>query len=76
MEDNGSICKITVDGIDFLINEPTPFSSKCFFHKHDHAALRYKIGICIKTTSSLIVWINAPYHLLLMEPTVTLMDGA
>jgi len=59
MEDNGSICKVTVDGTDFLINEPTPFSGKWCSHKFKHAALRYEIGICIQT--GWIVWINGPY---------------
>lgn len=45
MKDNGSICKVTVDGTDFLINEPTPFNKKWCSHKFKHAALRYEIGI-------------------------------
>ena len=59
MEDNGSICKITVDGTDFLIDEPSPWSSKWCSHKFKHAALRYEIGICIQT--GWIVWVNGPY---------------
>ena len=57
--DGISICMVTVDGTDFKINEPTPFSSKWFSHKFNHAGLRYEIGICIKT--GWIVWINGPY---------------
>jgi len=59
MESNGSICKMTVGGTDFLIDEPTPFSSKWCSHKFNHAALRYEIGICIQT--GWIVWVNGPY---------------
>ena len=59
MESNGSICKVTVDGTDFLIDEPTPWSSKWCSHKFKHAGLRYEIGICIQT--GWIVWVNGPY---------------
>ena len=59
MKDNGSICKITVDGTDFLICEPTPFGKRWCSHKFKHAALRYEIGICIQT--GWIVWVHGPY---------------
>ena len=60
MQSNGSICLVTVDGTDFLIDEPTPFSKKWSSHKFGkHAALRYEIGICIQT--GWIVWVNGPY---------------
>ena len=58
MKDNGSICKITVDGNDFLIREPTPFSGRWFGHKMKHASLRCEIGVCIQTVW--IVWVNGP----------------
>ena len=47
-KDNGSICKISVDGTDFKINEPSPFSGMWYSHKYDHAAVRYEIGLCIQ----------------------------
>ena len=60
MQDNGSICKVTVDGVDCLINEPSPLSGKWSSHKFGkHGGLRYEIGICIQT--GWIVWINGPY---------------
>ena len=59
MEDNGSVCLVSVDGTDFKINEPTPFSKKWFSHKENHAGLRYEVGICIQT--GWIVWTNGPY---------------
>ena len=59
MRSNGSICLVTVDATDFLINEPTPFSSIWYSHKMKHAALRYEIAICIQT--GWIVWVNGPY---------------
>ena len=56
---NGSICRITVDGTDFRIQEPIPFDPRWFSHKFKSAALRYEVGICIQTGE--IVWINGPF---------------
>jgi hypothetical protein len=55
----GSLCLTTIDGTDFKINKPTPFSRKWYCHKIKHAGLRYEVGICIQT--GWIVWINGPY---------------
>ena len=52
-------CFLSLDGTDFLINEPHPFSKKWFSHKFKAAGLRYEIGLCIR--SSDIVWINGPF---------------
>ena len=59
MEDNGSVCLVTVDGTDFMIYEPTPFDRKWFSHKFRGAGVRYKVGICIQT--GWIVWMNGPF---------------
>ena len=59
MKWNGSVCLITLDGTDFLIDEPSPRNKKWCSHKFKHAALRYEIGICIQT--GYIVWVNGPY---------------
>lgn len=59
MRDVGALCLITIDGTDFLIYEPTPWSAKWFSHKLNHAGLRYEVGVCIQT--GWIVWINGPY---------------
>ena len=56
---NGIRCLITLDGTDFRIQEPQPFSPKWFSHKFNAAGLRYKLGICIQTGH--IVWINGPF---------------
>ena len=50
---------MTVDGTDFRINEPAPFSPKWFSHKYQAAGLRYEIGICIQTGD--IVWVHGPF---------------
>jgi hypothetical protein len=59
MNDNGSICKVTVDGTDFSIYEPTPFDPIWYSHKINGPALRYEVGLYIQT--GWIVWINGPY---------------
>ena len=52
-------CWISVDGTDFRINEPTPFSSGWYSHKYKAAGVRYEIGICIGSGD--IVWVNGPF---------------
>jgi hypothetical protein len=59
MKDNGSVCKMTIDGTDFQINEPTPFDKKWYSHKFKSAGLRYEVGVCIQT--GWICWTNGPY---------------
>ena len=58
-DQNGSQCLLSVDGTDFRINEPSPFSRLWYSHKFNHAALRYEVAICIQTGE--IVWINGPF---------------
>lgn len=48
-----------MDGVDFKILEPTPFSAKWFSHKFRSAGLRYEIGLNIRTGH--IVWTNGGY---------------
>lgn len=50
----GQSCFVSLDGVDFPINEPTPFSSKWFSHKFKATGLRYEVGVCIHTGK--IVW--------------------
>jgi hypothetical protein len=57
--DPKQVCKITVDGTNFWIYEPMPFDRKWYSHKINGPAVRYKVGICIKT--GWIVWINGPF---------------
>jgi len=59
MNDKGCICLVTVDGIDFEINEPGPFHKRWYSHKSNGPGLRYEIGICIQT--GWIVWRNGPF---------------
>jgi DDE superfamily endonuclease len=51
--------KVTVDGTDFRIREPTEFNKKWYSHKFKAAGLRYEVAICIKTGN--IVWVHGPY---------------
>lgn len=45
---------VSIDGTDFRIMEPSPFSPKWYSHKFHGPGLRYEIGICIRTGD--IVW--------------------
>jgi hypothetical protein len=57
--DRGKTCKVTVDGTDFQIQEPTPFSREWWSRKFNGPGLRYEVAICIQTGD--IVWINGPF---------------
>ena len=59
MRDNGSICKATIDGTDFAIQEPSPFDPNWYSHKFHGPGVRYEVGVCIQT--GWIVWVNGPF---------------
>ena len=59
MDDNGSECLVSIDGADFKIQEPEPFSPIWYSHKHNGPGLRYEVGVCIQT--GWIVWLNGPF---------------
>lgn len=59
IDDIGCTCKITVDGTDFRIQEPTPFSLQWFSHKFKSAGLRYEV--CINIQNGWIVLVNGPF---------------
>ena len=50
---------VTIDGTDFPIKEPHPFSRQWYSHKFKGPGVRYEIGVCIAT--GWIVWANGPY---------------
>jgi hypothetical protein len=52
-------CLVSVDGTDFIIQEPSPFSSSWYSHKSNGPALRYEIAICIQT--GWIVFYHGPF---------------
>lgn len=52
-------CYVTLDGTDFRIAEPMPFSKKWYSHKFKRAGVRYEIAICIQTGE--IVFVNGPF---------------
>lgn len=45
----GQTAFVSLDGADFKIEEPTPFSPKWFSHKFKGPGLRYEVGLCIRT---------------------------
>ena len=57
--DTAERCLVTVDGTDFKVREPLPFSKKWYSHKFKGPGLRYEIAVCIKTGE--IVWFNGPF---------------
>lgn len=51
---------ITIDGTDFPIKEPSPFSPTWYGHKFKNPGVPYEVGVCI--TTGWIVWMNGPYR--------------
>lgn len=51
--------KCSVDGSDFRIKEPTPFSSKWYSRKFHGPVVRYKIDLSI--CKGCIVWVYGPF---------------
>ena len=52
--------KVSIDGTDCSINEPTPFDTKWYSHKLKGPGLHYEVGICI--VSGHIVWVSGPHE--------------
>jgi len=57
---DGATCFMSIDGTDFMIQEPTPRDKKWYSFKHNGPGLRYEIGLCIQTGK--IVWALGGYH--------------
>jgi len=55
----GQTCFTSLDGVDFKIAEPAPFSSAWCSHKLRAAGLRYEVGLNIRTGD--MVWVNGGY---------------
>ena len=50
---------MSVDGTDFRINEPQPFSPAWYSHKFKGAGVRYEVAICLQTGD--VIWLNGPF---------------
>lgn len=59
LNDNGSRCKITLDGADFSIQESIPVQSGWHTEKFRGPGLRCKVGIGVQ--SGCVMWINGPF---------------
>ena len=57
--DQYQYCMVSVDGTDFEIQEPTPFSPGWYSHKFKGPGLRYEVALAISTGD--IVHINGPF---------------
>lgn len=58
--DGKTQCLMSVDGTDCPVNEPWPFDGVWFSEKFNGPAIKYEVGVCIKT--GFIVWINGPFE--------------
>jgi hypothetical protein len=56
----GEHCLVVIDGADFTIPEPTPFSTGWYSHKFDGAGIRYELATCIHTGN--IVSFTGPFE--------------
>ena len=72
LHDNGELCLLTVDGTDFQIQEPWPFDKDknldWFSHKFHAAAVRYELGITMKTGD--ICWFCGPFPARIPDITI------
>lgn len=50
---------VSLDGTDFRIQEPKPFSKKWFSHKFKAAGIRYEIGLSIGNAD--VVWASGGF---------------
>ena len=57
--DNGTVVYATVDGTDFRIQEPRPFSKRWYSHKFKGPGLRYEVAVSIDKDG--IIWTNGPF---------------
>lgn len=53
------VYKLSVDGTDCKIFEPSPFSTHWFSHKHNGPGIRYEVAISVATGH--IVWVHGPF---------------
>ena len=54
------MCKISVDGTDFEIQEPSPFTPGWYSHKFKGPGVRYEVGVALQTGD--IVWTSGPFE--------------
>ena len=56
---NGSECLLSVDCVDFSIQEPFPFDPIWYSHKFNGPGVRYELGVVIQT--GYICWKSGPF---------------
>ena len=59
INDNGSECKVSVDGTDFRVQQFQPFDTDWNSHKFEGPGLWYEVCVAIQT--GYIVWLNGPF---------------
>jgi len=50
---------VSIDGVDFEIQEPTPRWKGWYNHKHNGPGLRYEVAVSLKRGD--IVWVHGPF---------------
>ena len=55
----GQCCFISLDNMDFHIQEPSTFDPMWYSHRFEGPGVQYKVGICLQT--GWIVWWNGVY---------------
>ena len=56
---NGSTCKVSIDGTDFCIQQLKPFNKMWYSHKFNRPGVQYEVAISIQGGD--IVWVNGPF---------------
>ena len=56
---NGSVCKVSVDGSDFCISQPKPFDSMWYSHKFKGSGVRDEVALFVQGGD--IVWLSGQY---------------
>ena len=57
--ENGSTCKVSIDGTDFRIQQLKPFNKIWYSDKFNSPGVQYEVAISIQDGD--IVWVNGPF---------------
>ena len=52
-------CRASVDGTDFMIQEPSPFCPGWYSHKFKGPGVLYEVGLAIEDGN--LVWVHGPF---------------
>jgi hypothetical protein len=72
--DTNITCFISIDGTDCPVMEPWPFDKKWYSKKMNGPAVKYEVGVCIRTGE--IVWFKGPFCASVNDATIFKEDLA